>query len=229
MFLDNRIKYDEDYGATQFKSEEYCMEWLNDKPKGSVVYVSFGSLASINEEQLEEVACSLKDCGNYFLWVVIPSEVNKLPKQFEKKSHKGLVVTWCSQLKVLAHESIGCFVTHCGWNSTLEAISLGVPIVAVPQWSDQATNAKFIVDVWKIGIRAPIDELKIVRRDGMKKCILEIMESEKGKIIKSNIMQLKALATGAVGVGGSSYKNITEFVNSLFHFANKSKHSQIDY
>jgi pathogen-inducible salicylic acid glucosyltransferase len=111
----------------------------------------------------------------------------------------------------------------------LEAISLGVPIVAVPQWSDQATNAKFIVDVWKIGIRAPIDELKIVRRDGMKKCILEIMESEKGKIIKSNIMQLKALATGAVGVGGSSYKNITEFVNSLFHFANKSKHSQIDY
>ncbi|KAK2351760.1 UDP-glycosyltransferase 74G1 [Trifolium repens] len=229
MFLDERIKYDEDYGATQFKSEEYCMEWLNDKPKGSVVYVSFGSLASINEEQLEEVACSLKECGNYFLWVVIPSEVNKLPKHFEKKSHKGLVVTWCSQLKVLAHESIGCFVTHCGWNSTLEAISLGVPIVAVPQWSDQATNAKFIVDVWKIGIRAPMDELKIVRRDGMKKCILEIMESEKGKIIKSNIMQLKALAKGAVGVGGSSYKNITEFVNSLFHFANKSKHSQIDY
>jgi pathogen-inducible salicylic acid glucosyltransferase len=217
-FLDKRIKNDEDYGATQFKSEE-CMEWLNDKPKGSVVYVSFGSLASLNEEQLEEVACALTDCGSYFLWVVKPSEEPKLRKDFEKKSQKGFVVTWCSQLKVLAHESIGCFVTHCGWNSTLEAISLGVPIVAMPQWSDQSTNAKFIEDVWKIGIRAPIDEKQIVRRDGMKKCLLEIMDSEKGKTIKSNAMKLKALATNAVGVGGSTNKNITEFVNSLFHFA----------
>lgn len=217
MFLDKRIKHDEDYGATQYKTEE-CMEWLNNKPKGSVVYVSFGSLASLNEEQLEEVASGLKDCESYFLWVVRPSEETKLPKDFEKKSQKGLVVTWCSQLKVLAHESIGCFVTHCGWNSTLEALSLGVPIVAMPQWSDQATNAKFIVDVWKIGIRVPCDEKQVVRRNGMKDCILEIMDGEKGKIIKSNVMRLKALATSAVGVGGSSHQNITEFVNSLFHF-----------
>ncbi|KAI5428296.1 mogroside IE synthase [Lathyrus oleraceus] len=217
MFLDKRIKHDEDYGATQYKTEE-CMEWLNNKPKGSVIYVSFGSLASLNEEQLEEVASGLKDCESYFLWVVRPSEETKLPKDFEKKSQKGLVVTWCSQLKVLAHESIGCFVTHCGWNSTLEALSLGVPIVAMPQWSDQATNAKFIVDVWKIGIRVPCDEKQVVRRNGMKECILEIMDGEKGIIIKSNVMRLKALATSAVGVGGSSYQNITEFVNSLFHF-----------
>nr|AGU14135.1 UDP-glycosyltransferase [Cicer arietinum] len=217
MFLDKRIKYDEDYGAPQFKSEEYCMEWLNDKPKGSVVYVSFGSLASLNEEQIEEVACGLKDCENYFLWVVIPSQETKLPKYFEKKSQKGLVVTWCSQLKVLAHEAIGCFVTHCGWNSTLEAISLGVPIVAMPQWSDQTTNAKFIVDVWKIGIRAPIDEKQIVRKDKLKDCILEIMEGEKGKEIKNNATQWKSLAVRAFDEEGSSQKNIMEFVTSLFH------------
>lgn len=218
-FLDKRIKYDEDYGVAQFKSEE-CIEWLNDKPKSSVVYVSFGSLAMLNEEQLEEVTCGLKYSENYFLWVVKASEETKLPKDFEKRSEKGLVVTWCSQLKVLAHDAIGCFVTHCGWNSTLEAISLGVPIIAIPQWSDQSTNAKLITDVWKIGIRAPTDEKQIVRRDALKQCISEIMESEKGKVIKSNVMQLKAMAVGTVSAGGSSHKNITEFVSNLNRITN---------
>jgi pathogen-inducible salicylic acid glucosyltransferase len=217
MFLDKRLINDEDYGITQFKSNEKCMEWLNSKPKGSVVYVSFGSIVSLDEEQVQEVAYGLRDSESYFLWVVRTSEETKIPKDFEKESKKGLVVTWCSQLKVLAHEAIGCFVTHCGWNSTLEALSLGVPIIAIPQWSDQTTNAKFIVDVWKLGIRAPIDVNKIVRKDTLKACILEMMESEKGKEIKSNATKWKNLAVGAFGVGGSSQNSILEFVTSLFN------------
>ncbi|XP_061368565.1 mogroside IE synthase-like [Gastrolobium bilobum] len=227
MFLDKRIKDDEDYGVAQFKSEE-CMEWLDDKPKRSVVYVSFGSLAVLDEEQTKELACGLRDGGNYFLWVVRASEETKLPEGFEKKSEKGLVVTWCSQLKVLAHEAVGCFVTHCGWNSTLEALSLGVPIVAMPQWSDQATNAKHIVNVWKIGIRASVDEKQIVRREALKHCIKDIMESEGGKEVKNHVMQWKALAAGVFGKDGSSQKNIAEFVNSLFHLTRSSPESQIN-
>ncbi|XP_057435853.1 mogroside IE synthase-like [Lotus japonicus] len=214
MILDKRIKEDEDYGVGEFTIVE-CITWLNNKPKGSVVYVSFGSMAILNEEQTEEIAYGLRDSGSYFLWVVRDSEQTKIPKDFEKKSEKGLVVTWCSQLKVLAHEAIGCFVTHCGWNSTLEALSLGVPTIAMPGWSDQCTNAKHIADVWKTGIRAPLDEKKIVRREALNHCIFKIMESEKGKEIKSNAMQFKTLVAGATGEGGSSYKNITEFVNSL--------------
>jgi len=126
-------------------------------------------------------------------------------------------VTWCSQLEVLAHEAIGCFVTHCGWNSTLEALSLRVPTIAIPQWSDQRTNAKFIADVWMTGITVPIDEKQIVRQDKFKDCILEIMEGEKGKEIKSNVTQWKTLAVGAFGEGGSSQKNIIEFVTSLIN------------
>ncbi|AES80468.1 UDP-glycosyltransferase 74G1 [Medicago truncatula] len=217
MFLDNRHKDDEDYGVAQFKYNEKCMEWLNDKPKGSVVYVSFGSMVSLDEEQIQELAYGLRDSGSYFLWVVRASEENKLPKDFEKESKKSLVVTWCSQLKVLAHEAIGCFVTHCGWNSTLEALSLGVPTIAIPQWSDQRTNAKFIADVWKMGIRAPIDEKQIVRQDKFKDCILEIMKGEKGKEIKSNATQWKTLAVGAFEEHGSSQKNIIEFVTSLIN------------
>ncbi|XP_061368562.1 UDP-glycosyltransferase 74G1-like [Gastrolobium bilobum] len=214
MFLDKRLKDDQDYGVEQFKSEE-CMKWLDDKPKGSVVYVSFGSLAELDEEKMEELACGLRDSGRYFLWVVRASEESKLHKDCEKKSKKGLIVTWCSQLKVLAHEAVGCFVTHCGWNSTLEALSLGVPMVTMPHWSDQSTNAKQIVDVWKTGIRASVDEKRIVRQEVLKHCISEIMESERGKEIKSNAMQWKTLAARAVDKDGSSHKNITEFVNSL--------------
>ncbi|CAK8542574.1 unnamed protein product [Lathyrus sativus] len=215
-FLDNKTKDDSDYGVSESKSEE-CIEWLNNKPKRSVVYASFGSLAALNEEQIEEVAHCLKDCGSNFLWVVKTSEETKLPKEFEKKSENGLVVAWCPQLKVLAHEAIGCFVTHCGWNSSLEALSLGVPVVAVPLWSDQSINAKLIVEVWKVGIRACVDEKEIVRKEVLKSCICEIMESEKSNEIMNNVVQWKNLAAKAVGEDGSSYKNMIEFVESLFH------------
>ncbi|KAK7295243.1 hypothetical protein RJT34_18148 [Clitoria ternatea] len=215
MILDKRVKDNEDYGVTQFKSEEYCMTWLDDKPKQSVVYVSFGTMVALNEEQMKEISYGLRDSGSYFLWVVRASEEYKLPKDFQKKSEKGIVIAWCSQLKVLAHKAIGCFVTHWGWNSTLEALSFGVPVVAVPQWSDQNTNAKQIVEVWKMGVRATKDETQIVRQEVLKNCIREIMEREKGKEVKSNVMQLKSLAAQAVNEGGSSHKNTKEFVNCL--------------
>ena len=95
MFLDKRAKDDEDYGATTFKSEE-CMEWLDNKPKGSVVYISFGSLVPLDKEQMEEIAYGLRDSNSYFLWVVRASEETKLPTNFAKKSENGLVVTWPS-------------------------------------------------------------------------------------------------------------------------------------
>ncbi|XP_014506196.1 UDP-glycosyltransferase 74G1 [Vigna radiata var. radiata] len=215
FFLDKRCENDEDYGVTMYKSEEYCMEWLNDKPKGSVVYVSFGSMVKLGEEQMEEIACCLRECSSYFLWVVRASEETKLPKDFEKKTDKGLIVTWCSQLKVLAHEAVGCFVTHCGWNSTLETVCLGVPTVAIPCWSDQNTNAKYIADVWKIGIRASTDEKKVVHAESLEHCIKEIME--RNKEMKNNAIRWKTLALRAVSEGGSSYENIIQFTNSLLH------------
>ncbi|CAJ1947001.1 unnamed protein product [Sphenostylis stenocarpa] len=214
MFLDKHYKDDQDYGVEQFEDEE-CLEWLEGKPKESVVYVSFGSLAELGGEQMEEVAYGLKECSRYFLWVVRASEETKLPKDFEKKSEKGLVVTWCSQLRVLAHEAIGCFVTHCGWNSTLETLCLGVPTIAIPHWSDQTTNAKLMADVWKIGIRAPVDENKIVQRETLKHCIREVMENEEGKVLKNNVIRWKTLALRAVAEGGNSYKNIVQFAESF--------------
>ncbi|MBA0733028.1 hypothetical protein Gogos_017081 [Gossypium gossypioides] len=219
IYLDKRLENDKDYGMNMFKPNvTACMSWLSGKPKDSVVYVSFGSVASLGIEQMEEIALALKDRNGYFLWVVRETEKAKLPHNYIKEtSHKGLVVTWCPQLEVLSHESVGCFLTHCGFNSTLEALSLGVPMLALPQWTDQCTNAKYIEDVWRIGIRARPDEKGIVRKETIIRCIMELLMEvgKKGEEIKKNSIKWKNLAKKAVDEGGKSDKNVDEFIAKL--------------
>lgn len=217
MYIDQRLKDDKEYGFSIFKPiSDVCIKWLTERASRSVVYVSFGSLAQLEAEQMEELAQGLKTCNEYFLWVVRSSEESKLPENLsEETSKKGLIVSWCPQLEVLAHKATGCFITHCGWNSTLEALSLGVPLVAMPQWTDQSTNSKFIKDVWKIGIEAKIDERGIVERAEIVRCINHVMEGEEGEEIRTNAKKWKEIAREAIDEGGSSDKNIEEFISSL--------------
>ncbi|CAK9168980.1 unnamed protein product [Ilex paraguariensis] len=219
MSLDRRLTDDKDYGLSLFKPNTgACIEWLNERQKGSVIYVSFGSMAELGIEQTQELAWGLRGSNFFFLWVVRESEAAKLPKHFvEETSEKGLMVSWCPQLEVLQHQAIGCFVTHCGWNSTLEALSLGVPMVAMPIWTDQTTNAKYVKDVWKVGVRPLHDEKGIVRGQAIERSIREVMESERGEEIRRNATKWKELAREAVDVGGSSDRNIDEFVAKLIH------------
>ncbi|KAD7478098.1 hypothetical protein R6Q59_007552 [Mikania micrantha] len=133
-------------------AEDY-IKWLNTKPDSSVVYVSFGSLLTLSMDQAEEMASGLLESGRSFLWVIRDSDqVLKLSK-IEVLKKQGMIVGWCSQVEVLNHHAIGCFVTHCGWNSMLETLAAGVPTVGYPQWTDQATTAKMIEDVWKTGVK----------------------------------------------------------------------------
>lgn len=217
MYLDKRLLDDREYGVNVFKPKRVeCMNWLNNKPKRSVVYLSFGSLMQPGSEQMKEITCSLSDGGFSFLWVVKSSLEDNIPQEFvDGMSKKGLVVAWCPQLEVLAHESIGCFVTHCGLNSVLEAIGLGVPMVAMPQWSDQTTNAKYVEDVWGVGVRAKQDVNGIVTRRVLDACIRQVMEGEKSIEIRKNTTKWRDLAIEAIEEGGSSDKNINEFVAEL--------------
>ncbi|MCD9642435.1 hypothetical protein HAX54_029261 [Datura stramonium] len=219
MYLDKRLKDDKEYGLSLFKpNSETCMKWLDSRETGSVVYVSFGSLASLGEQQMEELASGLMTSNCYFLWVVRATEQDKLTEEFMSKSkEKGLIVNWCPQLDVLSHRAVGCFFTHCGWNSTLEALSLGVPMVTMPQWSDQPTNAKFICDVWQTGVRVKVGENGVITREVVASSIREVMEEEKGVILKENATKWKQLAKEAVDEGGSSDKNIEEFLKLVMH------------
>uniref|UniRef100_A0A8I6Y4Q9 Glycosyltransferase n=1 Tax=Hordeum vulgare subsp. vulgare TaxID=112509 RepID=A0A8I6Y4Q9_HORVV len=115
---------------------------------GSVVCVSFGSMSTVSKPQKDELKRGLAASGRAYLWVVRNN--NRVDGFDVAGDVRGMVVGWCDQVRVLSHPAVGCFVTHCGWNSTLEAVVCGAPVVAVPQWSDQDTNARLVVQ-WGVG------------------------------------------------------------------------------
>ncbi|XP_066399767.1 UDP-glycosyltransferase 79-like [Miscanthus floridulus] len=194
-----------------------CKAWLDAHPPVSVVYVSFGSIASLGARQMEEIAEGLCSSGMPFLWVVRATETPKLPKNFagEAKAARGLIVPWCPQLDVLAHPSVGCFVTHGGWNSTLEAISSGVPIVAMPHWSDQPSNAKYVQDVWRVGVRVRPDSDGVVTRKEVERCVRQVMEGERCEEFRLKALEWSKKARKAMSSGGSSDINISDFLSKF--------------
>ncbi|KAL3751015.1 hypothetical protein ACJRO7_011917 [Eucalyptus globulus] len=216
-YLDCRIDKDNTYGASLWKPLNIeCANWLETKPPKSVVYVSFGSMISLTAEQMEEIAWGLKESGFPFLWVVRPSELDKLPQGFgEFVQEKVMIATWCNQLEVLAHRATGCFMTHCGWNSTLEGLSAGVPMVGVPRFADQFTNAKYVEEIWGVGVRPKEDEEGVVRREEVVKCLNEVMRGDRSDEIERNGRKWMELAKEAISEGGSSDRCINEFVEHL--------------
>jgi hypothetical protein len=205
---------------TQYDSSE----WLDAKPNGSVIYVSFGSMVHATKAQLEEIAMGLKDSGQYFLWVLRPDMVSStvsdcLPDGFlDETKRQGLVVPWCNQLQVLSHPSVAGFITHCGWNSVLESIVLGVPMVGFPFWADQFTNSKLVADEWKIGYGlsggGQAGENVVIPRKDISSAIRKLF-SDEGTEMKKNVEALRDSARTAVRGGGSSDKNIESFVEGL--------------
>lgn len=217
LYLDKRVEDDVDYGFNLYKPEDdACLNWLNSKAAGSVVYVSFGSAANLSVEQVVEIAEALKQNQSSFLWVVRETEAENLPSDFiSETSDHGLVLSWCPQLAVLAHEAVGCFLTHCGWNSTMEALSFGVPMLAMPQFLDQLIDAHLVDQVWGAGIQPKGDEKGFVTREEIGHCLWEIMQGERGKKIKESATMWKALSKEAVDEGGTSDKHIDEFLAQL--------------
>lgn len=216
-FDGNEIE-DKYYGCDLIeKSETYC-RWLDSKAEGSVVYVAFGSLAMLKEEQKEEVLQGLLESERPFLWVIRSSNEDDKKENDENDglNGKGMIVPWCSQMEVLFHKSIRCFVSHCGWNSTIESMVAGVPLIGFPQFSDQTTNIKMVEEVWETGVRARVEEEGIVKKEELKRCLEIVMgDGEKGNEIRNNVKKYRDLAMGAVKVGGSSHNNFNKFLDSL--------------
>ncbi|QHO03550.1 UDP-glycosyltransferase [Arachis hypogaea] len=218
-YLDKAILNDTENNLNLFQLELIHSNWLNQKAPRSVIYVSFGSMVSFTSEQMEELAFGLIATGFNFLWVITYLEREKLKKEIFDEIHKdgkGLIVNWIPQLGVLSSNAIGCFLTHCGWNSTIEALCLGVPMVAMPQWTDQPMNAKFVEDVWKVGVRVKVDgDNGVVRREEIERCIRKVMGNDVGKELRKNAEKWRELAVEAVSEGGTSDNNINEFMNLI--------------
>lgn len=209
---DDRLPSNKTYGFNLFDSTAPCMAWLDIQPPCSVVYASYGTVADLDPTQLEELGNGLYNSGKQFLWVVRSCDEQKLSEQLRDKcKERGLIVSWCPQLEVLSHKATGCFLTHCGWNSTTEAIVTGVPLLAMPQWTDQPTTAKYVDSAWGIGIRVRRDKDGMVRKEELERCIREVLDGERKDEYLKNATKWMKKAKEAMQEGGSSDKNIAEF------------------
>ncbi|KAL1561578.1 Anthocyanidin 3-O-glucoside 5-O-glucosyltransferase 1 [Salvia divinorum] len=216
--LDGRDPSDKSYGGDLFRrpDDDGCATWLDAQPPSSVVYVSFGSMLKLPKAQKEGIAEALLASARPFLWVIRRDEDEEEEDEeelsFAAELRKlGKTVAWCSQLEVLGHAAVGCFVTHCGWNSAVESLSLGVPVVAVPQWFDQATNAKLMEDVWGCGVRVEGGGGGELRR-----CIEMVMDGgERSRAVRENARKWKDLAREAMAENGSSLNNLHAFLQPI--------------
>ncbi|XP_026425204.1 UDP-glycosyltransferase 92A1-like [Papaver somniferum] len=214
-------------------SPESCIEWLNHQKPSSVLYISFGSQFTISAPKMMELALGLEKSGKNFIWVLKPpsgfdskSEFKSewLPEGFVERmneTQKGLLVKkWAPQLEILCHRSTGVFLSHCGWNSVLESLSQGVPIIGWPLFAEQHYNSKMIQEEMRVSVElARGDETELCSED-VKKVIEQVMDSSKGEemrkkatVIAEKIGTAMREYTDEAGghQKGSSIRSVDEF------------------
>ncbi|XP_004968267.2 cinnamate beta-D-glucosyltransferase-like [Setaria italica] len=193
------------------RSRSSSVGWLDAQAPRSVVYASVGSVVVLSAEEVADMAHGLASTDRPFLWVVRPDTRPLIPDGFlDAVAGRGMVVPWSPQERVLAHPATACFLTHCGWNSTLETVAAGVPVVAFPQWGDQCTDAKFLVDELGIGVRlrAPL------RREAVDAAVA-------GPGADATLARARSWSAVARAAGGSSDRHVQTFVDDVIRRASR--------
>ncbi|XP_061995382.1 UDP-glycosyltransferase 76F1-like [Rosa rugosa] len=202
--------------STEDKS---CISWLNSQAPKSVVYVSYGSIAAIKEAQFLEIAWGLANSKRPFLWVIRPDSIHGgsqwlelLPNEFlENLNGRGHIVKWSPQKEVLSHAAIGIFWTHSGWNSTLESICEGVPMICMPCFNDQLVNARYVSNVWKVGLQLESG----AERGDIERTIRKLMVEKEGEEIRARSLKLMEKANLCFKQDGSSYQSLDGLVKHI--------------
>lgn len=215
------------------KSEEAITSWLDSQPPASVVFLCFGSWGSFDFEQITEIACALELSGQLFLWSLRRPTQEKesidlqkdyenynevLPEGFlERTAGRGKVIGWAPQMTILSHPAVGGFVSHCGWNSTLESIWCGVPIAAWPMYAEQQLNAFELVRELGLAVEIKMDYVKgtdcLVKADEIERGIWCLMQKESETRKKAK--EMKGICRKATAKGGSSYTSVGQFMEDL--------------
>ncbi|GMN56363.1 hypothetical protein TIFTF001_025474 [Ficus carica] len=218
----------------QNNQDSECLTWLGNQPRGSVLYVSFGSGGTLSFDQMTELAFGLERSGQRFIWVVRKPNTQPpnatclgpleplgfLPNGFlERTKGRGLVLPdWAPQVRVLGHGSTGGFLSHCGWSSTLESVVNGVPLIVWPLAAEQKMNAVLLVERLKVALRPKADdEDGLVRREEIANLVKALMEgtSEECRTVRNRMKDLKDLAVKALGEDGSSTRALSQLVSML--------------
>ncbi|XP_020579726.1 UDP-glycosyltransferase 83A1-like [Phalaenopsis equestris] len=204
------------------------LNWLDSHSPGSVLYIAFGSLAIFDEAQVDELAHGLELTGRPFLWAVRPGLTTMSPGQLFSSAYlsrvrdRSLLVGWAPQQQVLAHPSIGCFISHCGWNSTLEGVMNGTRFLCWPYFTDQFLNQSYICETWKTGLRMTPEkngegelegsDVAFITRQHIKERVEKVMRDDE---MRERALMWKEKAFKSVSIGGSSYENFKRIVNIM--------------
>ncbi|KAF8012117.1 hypothetical protein BT93_I0293 [Corymbia citriodora subsp. variegata] len=205
-----------------------CLKWLDSRLTNSVIYICFGSMVNFTAAQLHEIAVGLEAAGQQFIWVVKKDadvEEGKeewLPDGYESRiQNMGLIIRgWAPQVLILDHEAVGGFVTHCGWNSTLEAVTAGVPMVTWPVSAEQFYNEKFVTQVLKIGLDIGVKNWSrsigdSVKSERVEEAVKRVLVGEEAEEMRRRAKALAEMARGAVEEGGSSWSDLGALLQVL--------------
>ncbi|KAG8373712.1 hypothetical protein BUALT_Bualt11G0053200 [Buddleja alternifolia] len=213
--------------------------WLDRQPNESVIFVSFGSGGMLSKEQITELAWGLELSRQRFVWVVRPPTKDRvddaffnksdgyndctpdyLPEGFLTRAHDlgFLVPMWAQQVEILNHPSVGGFLSHCGWNSILESITSGVPMIAWPLYSEQRLNAAFLTEELGVAVRPEVLPTKqVVGRGEIQTLGRTVMQDKAGQAMRDKVKQLKISATNGLKHGGASHKSMSEVLSKIVH------------
>ncbi|GMI64775.1 UDP-glucosyl transferase 74D1 [Hibiscus trionum] len=207
----------------------HCLEWLDKQAMNSVLYVSFGTTTTMGDEQIHELAVGLRRSNQKFMWVLRDADTGdvfngdvrrpELPKGYvDSVKEKGLVVgEWAPQLEILAHPAVGGFLSHCGWNSCMESITMGVPIGAWPMHSDQPRNAVLITKLLKVGITVKDWEHRdeIVTAAVVEDGVRRLMASKEGEEVRRRAAELCGAVRQSMSDGEVSSKEWDSFITHI--------------
>uniref|UniRef100_J3LSZ4 Glycosyltransferase n=1 Tax=Oryza brachyantha TaxID=4533 RepID=J3LSZ4_ORYBR len=197
--------------------DQTCLAWLDEQEARSVIYVAFGSFTVFDMARVQELADGMVLTGRPFLWVIRQNFANGVGEgwleEFRRRViGKGMIVGWAPQQRVLSHPSVACFVSHCGWNSTMEGLRHGVPFLCWPYFADQFCNQSYICNVWGTGMKLLADERGVVTKEEIKNKVEQLLDD---KEIKVRVAKWKDAACTSIAEGGSSHENLLKFVNLL--------------
>ncbi|TXG74355.1 hypothetical protein EZV62_002934 [Acer yangbiense] len=215
LYLNGQPNSDLDEGERQ-----KILKWLDDQPESSVVFLCFGTAGSFSPAQVREIATGLEQSEFRFLWSLRASP-HDLPEGFmERIGGRGMICGWAPQVEVLAHKAIGGFVSHCGWNSVLESLWYGVPIVTWPLYAEQHFNAFTLVKELGLSVEIRLDSSRkddgdhIVVADEIARAVRRVMEGDSE--IRKKVKEMSEIARKSMLHGGSSFDSIRKFIDLNF-------------
>lgn len=224
-----------DRGNKSSIDENLCLKWLSSRSPGSVLYVCFGSLCHVLASQLIELALGLESSGCSFVWVIKKGDVYspelerwlREERYEERVRGRGMIIRgWAPQVLILSHPAIGGFMSHCGWNSTLEGVAAGVPMITWPMFAEQFYNEKLILQVTRTGVGVGVERCVnwgkeqeigvLVRCEDVRRAIERLMDGgEEGEARRKRARKLGEVARRTVEGGGSSYSNLNLMIQHV--------------